>query len=314
MKERLTVKQKRELRRSDPALADRHSRRFWAAVMLVSFVFIAVLLDSIRCSSDFIIQRYEFVTDRISAPVRIVMVSDLHESEFGEGNERLINAVRDIGPDLILCAGDMITRNSPDERMSIGIDFMAALTDIAPVYMSLGNHETIYTARNGRWVLDAFEASGVRILDTEYADVSAAGQVIRVGGVSSECFNTGLSDEEYESSEKYRFLNDMSGSGHYSILLCHRPSDYRRRSDIKRFEDRDIDLVLSGHTHGGLWQIPFIGSLYLPQQGLFPDLDRGLKRVGKADMIIGAGLGTEKPLFRFNDPCELVLITLNPAK
>ena len=292
---------------------ERRSRAFWAVLLAVVFAAAVFITDTIRCSSDFVITRYEFKTEKLTEAVNIVMISDLHESEFGEGNERLVEAVKRLEPDVILCVGDMITKTVPDDRLHIGLGFMAEMPKIAPTYMSLGNHESTYIETHGDGILEALRESGVNLLELEYADLRVSGQTVRVGGISDYCFRYGQTEEEYEASAKYAFFGEFCDTEDYKILLSHRPTAYRLNSEFDHFEDRDIDLVLAGHTHGGLIRIPFIGSPYLPQQGLFPELDYGVKQVGRAQMLIGAGLGSERMLLRFNDPCELINIRLMPA-
>ena len=304
---------KKRLLRDDAEAMDRHSRRLWAVLLILSFLAVSCALEAYRCAHDFVVTGYEFVTEKVSSPVRFVLVGDLHESEFGENNSKLVEAVRAQEPDVILCTGDMITRNISEDLLHIGVDFMTEMAGIAPVYMSLGNHESIYVEKHGRGVLDSLEAAGVVLLDKEYVDADINGQTVRIGGIYDYCFKYGQTAEEYEASEKYAFLTSFCDTDSYKILLCHRPVDYRLESMLKYYEDWDTDLVLSGHTHGGLWQIPFINkSPYLPQQGFLPMLDKGLKDLGNAQMIITAGLGSEPGLFRLNDPCELVSITLLP--
>ncbi len=298
--------------REETARRERRSRLVWAAALMLAFIVISVALDSIRCAREFVITEYELPTSKVTERVSIVMVSDLHESEFGENNERLIKAIRGLEPDLILCAGDIITRTVSEDRLHIGVDFMAEMVKIAPTYMSLGNHEAIFIQNRGYGPIDAMSKSGVVFLEARFEDAVVRGQTIRIGGISDYCFNYGQTEEEYKASRKYLFFKDMVDTEDYKILLCHRPTAYRLQSEIEQYEDWDVDLVLSGHVHGGLWQFPFIGSVYLPQQGFFPELDKGLVDMGKADMIIGAGLGSEPLLFRFNNPCEIVSITLVP--
>ena len=295
------------------AARGRRSRAVWIPVLAAVLLIAVFVVDTIRCSTDFVVTKYVIRTEKVTGRVDIVMISDLHESEFGEGNERLIAAVREIKPDIILCAGDMITRTVADEDLHIGLDFMAEMAKIAPTYMSLGNHEAAYIEQHGDGILNALRESGVRVLELEYEDVRAFGQDLRIGGISDYCFRYSQTDEEYHASEKYAFFTDLCDTDSYKILLSHRPTAYRLDDEIEYYEDWDIDLVLAGHTHGGLVRLPLVGSLYLPQQGLFPELDKGLKDVGKADMLIGAGLGSERFLLRFNDPCELIHIRLMPA-
>ena len=282
------------------------------AFLLVSALTL-LILEAIRCSTEFITAEYVFRTDKVNAPVRLVMVSDLHESRFGKDNSRLISAISELSPDAVLCAGDMITHIDTAKQTLIGLEFMRAMADIAPTYMSLGNHERTFVEKHGTGILEEYAKRGVILLDEEYEDIVLNGQKLRVGGVYGYCFNYGQSWEAYHSSHRYLFLKDFCDTESFSILLCHKPTSYYLESEAASYEDWDIDLVLSGHTHGGLWRLPAIGSLYLPQQGFFPKLDHGRKDMGNAEMVIGAGLGHEAVLFRLFDPCEIVVISLVPA-
>lgn len=312
----------RKGQKSKPALTQsrreqRRARRLHVLAAVALFaVFIAVIaaLDSYRCSHEFVITKYVFHTDKVTGPVRMLMISDLHESEFGKNNSRLIAAAEDQRPDLILCVGDMITHTDTEEETHIGIDFLSAMLDIAPVYMSYGNHEVTYVDKHGPDLLYTLVDMGVRTLERRFVDVEAAGQTIRIGGVSDYCFNYGMSWETYHSTQKYAFLTEFCDSDNYSILLCHRPTDYYLKSEAASYENWDCDLVLCGHTHGGLWQLPVLGSLYLPQQGIFPKMDKGLFDMGNANMIVGGGLGHEGVLFRLFNPCELIVIELVPSE
>ena len=281
------------------------------AFLTVSFA-VLIGLEAYRCAHDFVVTTYTLRTPKVTEPVTMLMISDLHGSRFGENNVRLIDAARGQEPDVILCVGDMVTCTDTEKMAQTGIDLLGEMADIAPVYMSLGNHELEYVDRHGPDLLHKITDSGVKLLALEYADIEPNGQHIRIGGTSEYCFNYGLTWEDYHRHPKYLFLTDFCDTRDFSILLCHRPTAYYLPSEAESYEDWDCDLVLCGHTHGGLWQLPYIGSLYLPQQGFFPKLDLGLKDMGNADMIIGAGLGHEAVLFRLFDPCELVVIKLVP--
>ncbi len=152
------------------------------------------------------------------------------------------------------------------------------------------------------------------MLDRDLEDIEVNGNAIRVGGINEYCYNHYLKDKVYRASGGYRFMTRFCDTDSFKLLLCHQPNFYFPQSRDLVYEDWDCDLVLSGHTHGGLIRIPFIGSLYLPQQGLFPKLDKGLKDVGKAQMVIGGGLGDHGMWIRINSPHELILIRLVPEE
>jgi predicted MPP superfamily phosphohydrolase len=283
-------------------------------MLFVSFILAVCVVDAIRCSKGFITVEYEVASPKISAEVRFVMISDLHGAEYGEGNSELLDAVREAEPDAILVNGDMISAESDEKDVSVALDLIAELNKIADVYLAYGNHEQGYHARNGPEVYDRFRNLGVTIMDPAFSDVTLNGQNIRIGGIADYCYNHYQREQAYRLGYAYRFMKRFCDTGDFKLLLCHIPQNYYPdRSDVK-YEDWDCDLVVSGHTHGGLWRIPFLGAPYLPGQGFFPKLVRGLYDLGNAKMIVGAGLGGRDRVFRLNDPCELVVIRLVPEE
>lgn len=293
--------------------SERRNRLVWAALLFAAFFAAVVALDAYRCVHEFITTEYEIASPKIKSPVTIAMLSDLHESEFGKNNEKLIAAVKGLSPDLILCVGDMFTRGVSDEKLNIALDLMRALTETAPVYYSLGNHEKDHVEAHGDSVLGLIDSTGVHRLELEYVDLNIKGQELRIGGTSETCYNFSQSWRYYHSTPKYAFLVNFCRTEAFKLLLCHKPiSYYPKRADVL-YEDWNVDLVVSGHNHGGLIRLPFVGCLYMQSDGFFPKRDLGLWNVGKADMLIGAGLGNSR-FFRLNDPCELVVIKLVPGE
>ena len=271
------------------------SRAAAAILMFALFLISAAALEAYRCAHGFITVRYRIGSEKLTAPVRVAMLSDLHESEFGPGNADLIEAVRGLSPDLILCVGDMASRGATERDLEVPVHLLRELCRIAPVY-------------------GAYERAGAVLLDRRFEDLVINGQRIRLGGIFGYCFPYGQSSEAFAASSAGRFLSSFEDTDSFKLLMCHKPTDYCLESEKEYFLDPDVDLVLSGHTHGGLWRLPFVGTPFLPQQGFFPKLDHGQKQVGGAVMIIGAGLGHKSLLFRLFDPCELVLIELAPIE
>ena len=290
------------------------SRAAAAILMFALFLISAAALEAYRCAHGFITVRYRIGSEKLTAPVRVAMLSDLHESEFGPGNADLIEAVRGLSPDLILCVGDMASRGATERDLEVPVHLMRELCRIAPVYVSPGNHEADYVKDKGVGVYRAYERAGAALLDRRFEDLVINGQRIRLGGIFGYCFPYGQSSEAFAASSAGRFISSFEDTDSFKLLMCHKPTDYCLESEKEYFLDPDVDLVLSGHTHGGLWRLPFVGTPFLPQQGFFPKLDHGQKQVGGAQMIIGAGLGHKSLLFRLFDPCELVLIELAPLE
>ena len=206
---------------------------------------------------------------------RIAQVSDLHNAEFGENNVRLLELLSESRPDIIVITGDLVDSGHTD--IDIAISFVEEAARIAPVYYVTGNHEARLSQydrlRNG------LEAAGVSMLEDRAVELERDGEKITLVGLSDPDF-TVRSDIFGEVpamvSTKLESLADTESS--YTILLSHRPELF------ESYASSGIDLVLSGHAHGGQFRLPFIGGLVAPNQGLFPKYDAGLytDEIGRA--------------------------------
>lgn len=299
-------------RRQNRELSEGRLRLRWALILFAAFILAVAVVDAFRCADGFLTIEYEVSSAKIEHEVRLVMVSDLHETEYGEGNSELLTAITALDPDAILVNGDMLSAKTDEAGAKIGIDLITALTDIAPVYLSLGNHEQGYMKYNGMGLWEKLYATGAVILDRRFVDIELNGQTFRLGGIADYCFNHYYKPAAYRRTASYVFMTGFCDTELFKLLMCHMPENYVPHSKDLVYEDWDCDLVLSGHTHGGLWRLPVIGAPYLPGQGLFPKFVRGRYDVGNAEMIVGAGLSQHNRMPRLGDPAELLLIRLVP--
>lgn len=223
---------------------------------------------------------------------RIAHVSDLHNAQFGENNKVLLQVLSQTTPDIIVITGDLVDAQRTD--IGIAIDFAKGAVGIAPVYYVTGNHEASLPRTEYDQLIAGLEAAGVVVLDNEVTQLEYNGEAVAI---------IGLSDPAAMASAKLNRLMDDEES--YAILLSHRP---------ELFEDYvncGIDLVLSGHAHGGQFRLPFIGGLIAPDQGLFPKYDAGLYTDGSTNMVVSRGLGNSIIPVRFNNRPEIVLVEFN---
>lgn len=130
---------------------------------------------------------YQISSDKIETPVRIVQLTDLHNSEFGENNQELIDRVTAQFPDLILITGDLL--NADETRTDIATNLIFALCDIAPVYISLGNHEIEYHENFGKDIVELYQNSGAEVLECKYKDITINGQHLRLSGIYGYCLS-----------------------------------------------------------------------------------------------------------------------------
>ena len=230
---------------------------------------------------------------------RIAQVSDLHNAEFGDGNQRLLDMLREAEPDMIAITGDLI--DSRKTNIAVALAFAEEAVRIAPCYYVSGNHEA--RVPEYRELKAGLEAAGVTVLDDARVEIEISGKSITIIGVNDPSF---LAD--YLTSDAAvmdRKLSELSSEdASFTILLSHRPELF------DTYAAHDMDLVLTGHAHGGQFRLPLIGGLIAPNQGLFPKYDDGLYSEGNTNMIVSRGLGNSIIPFRFNNRPEVVLIEL----
>lgn len=209
---------------------------------------------------------------------RFVFVSDLHDAD----NDIILSTIEECKPDGILVGGDYTHNAYLNKR---GFEFLSRAANICPVYTSLGNHESI-TSDIQKKTLE----TGCTLLDNTFVNVDG----IIIGGLTSGYF--------YEDClPRLDMLNDFCNGNGYKILLCHHPEYYE-----KYLKDKSIDLILSGHAHGGQWRF-FGRGVYAPGQGLFPKYTSGMYD-GK--LIVGRGLGSKVRIPRINNRPEVILLNL----
>ena len=234
----------------------------------------------------------------------IAHVSDLHNTEMGKNNEKLLDILREAEPDMIAITGDII--DSRNTNVEIALEFTKAAMEIAPCYYVTGNHE----ARVSEY--DELKAGlieqGVVVLDDERIELELSDETIALLGVNDPSFETDylFGDSETVMQSKLQEISDAENE--FTILLSHRPELF------EVYADNNMDLVLSGHAHGGQFRLPFVGGLVAPNQGLFPKYDAGLYTEENTNMIVSRGIGNSILPFRFNNRPEVILIELKSEK
>lgn len=230
---------------------------------------------------------------------RIAHVSDLHNAEFGDRNQRLLEMLREAEPDMIAITGDLI--DSRKTNIAVALAFAEEAVKFAPCYYVSGNHEARVSEYQD--LKTGLEAAGVTVLDDAQVKIEVSGESITVIGVNDPSFHA-----DYLTSAATvmdRKLSELSSEdAGFAILLSHRPELF------DTYVAHDMDLILTGHAHGGQFRLPLIGGLIAPNQGLFPKYNDGLYSEGNTNMIVSRGLGNSIIPFRFNNRPEVVLIEL----
>ena len=273
-------------------------------LVIILFILILACLASIWVSYNWLTDTLFTVwSSKISEPFRIVLVSDLHEHQFGRDNEKLAEKIREQSPDLIVIDGDMI--NGDSENADTAVELVRALKEAAPVYYSFGNHEYSYMEAGHEDLTEELEAAGAVVLNYQSIDIDVKGNQIRLGGLYEYGFETGMQSEE-ENERAIPYLEEYADTDRYLIMCAHRPESFYPWDMADQW---GIDLVLSGHLHGGQVIIPGVGGLYNSLDGFFPKFDYGQYKLGDSDMAITRGLGSNpKMLPRFNNPPEIAVV------
>lgn len=272
----------------------KHIITFSVLVGCVVFCTIYCVASTLISYHTLNITHHSIASLEVSDAINIVLLSDLHESGFGKDNTRLIQKVREQSPDLIFTVGDMV--NGDTEDFSYLAPLYDSLSEIAPTYSSLGNHELSNPhIEEIRELLSTHS----NFLDNQYTEINVNGTDIRLGG---------LMGYHPANEEIKAFVADFADTDKFTLLLSHCPEYYTWGVDEVK-----IDLMVSGHTHGGQVILPFIGGVYAPEQGYFPEFDYGVFYEENATLVITRGLGSSKqPVPRFNNPPEIISLTLSP--
>ena len=252
----------------------------------------ALELNSYTVSSDRLPEAFD--------GYRIAHVSDLHNAEMGKDNEKLLTMLREAEPDIIAITGDLIDSRNTD--IEIALEFTGAAMEIAPCYYVTGNHEARVSEYDE--LKEGLTEQGVAILDDERIELVLSGKTIALLGVNDPSFQTDYLFGDSETVMKSKLQEVSDAENEFTILLSHRPELFNV------YADTHLDLVLSGHAHGGQFRLPFVGGLVAPNQGLFPKYDAGLYTEENTNMIVSRGIGNSILPFRFNNRPEVILIEL----
>lgn len=225
---------------------------------------------------------------------RIVQISDLHNATFGVDNGRLLKKMEELSPDLVVITGDIVDSNHT--YIEVALSFAERVAAEYPTYYVTGNHENWLEESERKALLDGLQSAGVIPLWDGAVQIRKGNDSITL---------VGLNDESLGGSTLKRILTTEDNPTNFELLLAHEPQY------LENYSDAGVDLVLTGHAHGGQFRIPFVGGgLVAPDQGFFPKYTEGMHVMGDTTMIISRGLGNSIiPVRLFNLP-EIVCVEL----
>ena len=231
---------------------------------------------------------------------KIAVVSDFHNADyFGKGNQQIIEKIEKESPDMIAITGDLVDSRRTDIEAAAAL--LHELMKTAPCYYVPGNHE----ARIGRQFSELEErllAENVVILHDRVIPLEKDGQMIQLAGLDDPAFTD--RDAAVQQSMLQTKLHQMKLTEEYCVLLSHHPETF------EAYAEEGVDLVLSGHAHGGQVRLPLIGGLVAPDQGFFPKYDAGIYTQKDTTMIVSRGIGNSIIPVRLNNRPEIVVVEL----
>ena len=281
---------------------------FVAAVAAVICICLVVALWD---SNRFVKVVYEIKSDKITKPCRLVLLADLHNKSFGEGNKKLLAAIDGIAPDGILAAGDMLTALGGAD-FSHALSLMEKLAARYRIYYGMGNHEY----RLGLYPEDfpgmyegymsGLKRAGIYPLINETVYLPECNIAV-CGAQIDRAYFKHFRRKPMEPSYLPRLLGTPDREA-FQLLIAHNPVYF------DAYAEWGADLVVSGHVHGGIMRLPVLGGVLSPNLTLFPKYDGGMFTKDNSKMILSRGLSSHTPPVRVFNPGELIVIELKPEK
>lgn len=276
----------------------RRKKRRWliaaGVIIFLLLLFIWLMYDS---SANLQVSRYEAASEKLPESFdgfTIVQLSDLHGAQFGSDGTALAEKVRELEPDMIALTGDFVTDEGDLDAVR---QLVSELSEICPVYFVSGNHE--FGSGLAQKVRQIMTDAGVKYLSNEFVSIDRGEDSIILGGVEDPLAYADMIDPP----ELARRMNEADPAA-FKVLLGH------RNYWMEEYPDLPVDLILSGHAHGGLVRIPGVGGVIGTDRSLFPDYDAGEYDNGAYTLIVSHGLGNSVPVPRLLNRPEIVVVTL----
>jgi len=266
-------------------------RAVWVGIGLLAPLLV------VSCDMRLCVRYYTVESEKVTAPVRLAVLTDLHSCAYGKGQHTLTDAVAALKPDAVVLVGDIVDDVLPEENAWTAVSWLAGRF---PSFYVTGNHE--YCGGEVERICREMAALGVTVLRGRSARLTTeAGQTLRLSGIDDP--------KSGRSGSQLAQVGAALDRGELNVLLAHRPEK------IDAYLAYPFDLVLCGHAHGGQWRIPgLVNGLYAPNEGLFPRYAGGQYEFPGADLIVSRGLARESTRIPriFNRP-ELVAVDIIPA-
>lgn len=281
----------------------RSNRKKYIKSAIVLLIVIVLLLFCNFQNKHLETTHYTYETEQLGVDLdgyRIVQISDLHNAKFGKNNQKLVDRIRECEPDMIVLTGDLVDSNHTN--VDRAVQFVDEIVKICPVYYVTGNHEYWLEKSEYDELMDGLIGAGVVILDDQVVEISRGDAKFRLVGLDDKSLADGTLGTLLNNAQNV--AHEDSEKNEFTVVLAHEPQY------LARYAGTGVDLVLSGHAHGGQFRLPFVGGIVAPDQGFLPEYTAGEYYMNGTEMIVSRGLGNSViPVRLFNYP-EIVCVEL----
>ena len=273
---------------------------------LIAILSFALLSTLIYFDNTLIkVSKYKIKSDKIPKEFnkfKIVHLSDFHSYGFKNYNIKLIEKINNENPNIIVMTGDMV--NKYDRNFDKFLNLVEILSDKYEIYYILGNHEMRLREDDLSLIIKKLNKFGIKILSDEKITIIRKKDSLNIYGIDIPLSYYKIIKKSYNIDEVINVVLNKCNKKEYNILLAHNPLYF------EEYIKHNVDLTLSGHVHGGMIRVPFIGALLSPERKFFPKYSSGVYEVNNKKLIVSRGLGHSKPGIRLFNMPEIVSITL----
>lgn len=278
-------------------------------ILLLGIIFV-VIESVIECSKTRV-TKYTIKSSNINESIKLVMMADLHNCNHKDNNKNMLNIIKNEKPDAIILAGDMIVSHSDQDEENIQTAlFIEKLADIASVYYGIGNHEKRAIISeyklNILWkeYISYFKDKNVFLLENDKKKITLNNSNVTISGLDLDIdYYKRFIEKKLTKQDIVSMIGEVD-SDSYNILIAHNP-DY-----FEVYADYGAELVCSGHNHGGLMRLPFLGGVISPRLRIFPKYDYGIYTKNNTKMVLTGGLGAHSIKIRVNNVPEIVVLNI----
>lgn len=274
--------------------------------ILIVLVAFAILSGLIFLQNTLIeVSKYKIKSDKIPEEFnkfKIVHLSDFHSYGFGKDNIKLIEKINNENPSIIVMTGDMV--NKYDRNFEKFLNLAETLSKKYEIYYIIGNHEIRLRNNDLDFIIQKLKKIGIKVLRDEKITIMRKKDLINIYGLDIPLSYYKIKNRSSNIEEVLNAVLNKCNEKEYNILLAHNPLYF------DEYIKHNVDLTLSGHVHGGMIRLPFIGALLSPERKFFPKYSSGVYEVNNKKLIVSRGLGHSKPGIRLFNKREIVSITL----